>query len=144
MADTNDMNLNVVWNTLMFFAHPDSYVLGERTGGVLQGCPRKPPPSPDEMASFAKFALGALREYVGGSAEQWMLDGKPAPTARLPEDWKLVPIQPTSAMLEAAYKAFQLAAPSLAGFMAKERAYRALLDHAPEPPKDGVKEVPRG
>jgi hypothetical protein len=79
MAEKTDMHLNLVWNTLMFFAHPDSYTTGERTGGVLQGCPRKPPPTPEVMAGYARRALAAVREHMGAPVEEWMLDGEPLP-----------------------------------------------------------------
>lgn len=45
--------------------------------------------------------------------------------------WKLVPITPTLAMLDAAYQKFHAAQHSLIGFNARELAYKALLDAAP-------------
>lgn len=83
MSNEPDMHLNYVWNTLMFFAHPDSYTQGERTGGVLQGCPRAEPPSPDTMAGYARNALAELRRHIGIDPDAWMLDGSHAPQQRL-------------------------------------------------------------
>lgn len=58
--------------------------------------------------------------------------GTPAPLAdEAFVGWKLVPIQPTMAMLDAADFTFQRAKISLAGFNARELAYKALLDAAP-------------
>ena len=74
-----DGNLRRVWNTLMFFASESSYTLGERTGGVLQGCPRKPPPTPDELAGYAQNALAALCRYLGREPDEWMLAASPSP-----------------------------------------------------------------
>jgi hypothetical protein len=47
-----------VWNTLDIYANPTNY-RGERTGGILAGCPRAPDPTPDEMS---RRAYGTLKE----------------------------------------------------------------------------------
>lgn len=65
-------HLRLVWNTLMFFAHPDSYTMGERTGGVLAGCPRNPPPTRHEMSGYARRAAAALQRYIGREPEAWL------------------------------------------------------------------------
>lgn len=81
MADTEytrDLNLQLVWNTLMFFACESSYTTGERTGGVLQGCPRNPPPRPDELAGYGREALAALCRFLGREPEDWMLSALPS------------------------------------------------------------------
>lgn len=85
VTDARNGHLNIVWNTLMFFASESSYTTGERIGGVLQGCPRKPPPTFEEMAGFARRALASLREYVGVEPDAWMLDGNLAP-----EGWRVI------------------------------------------------------
>lgn len=45
-----------VWNTIDLYANSENY-RGERTGGVLQGCPRKPDPTHYEMSLHAYETL---------------------------------------------------------------------------------------
>lgn len=78
---SDDGNLLLLWNTLQFFACESSYTVGERTGGVLQGCPRRPPPGPDELAMYGRNGLAALCRYLGREPEEWMLSGAAAPQA---------------------------------------------------------------
>jgi hypothetical protein len=63
--------MNVIYNTLQYFGNETSY-RGQRTGGVLQGCPRGPAPTPAEMSVHARLALKMIdlkvlgRESAGG------------------------------------------------------------------------------
>lgn len=74
-----DAHLRVVWNTLMFFASESSYTMGERTGGVLAGCPRNPPPTYAEMACYARQAAASLVRYFGREPEEWLTVGVCSP-----------------------------------------------------------------
>ena len=49
----------VIFNTLQDYANVCSY-RGERTGGVLKGCPRGPKPTADKLVRPAQFALKRL------------------------------------------------------------------------------------
>jgi hypothetical protein len=79
--DDRNGHLRVVWNTLMFFASESSYTMGERTGGVLAGCPRNPPPTPAEMACYGRWALASLVRYLGREPDEWMIIGVCCPPA---------------------------------------------------------------
>jgi hypothetical protein len=70
--EERNAHLRLVWNTLMFFASESSYTTGERTGGVLAGCPRNPPPTYAEMACYARQAAASLVRYLGREPEEWL------------------------------------------------------------------------
>lgn len=82
-----EIELRRVWNALMWFAHSDNYTLGERTSGILEGCKRGDPPSPEMMAGYAKMALASLRRYLGIEPDDWMLDGGDLPAVDLQSLW---------------------------------------------------------
>lgn len=90
MSDRIDPNLHLLWNTLMFFSSESSYTVGERTGGVLEGCPRKPPPTHAEMAGYARRGLVALRRHLGIQPDEWMLDGGEPPALIALDDLHLL------------------------------------------------------
>jgi hypothetical protein len=77
--DQKERHLHYLWNTLKFFAHEDSYTMGERTGGVLQGCPREPPPTTAQLALYGLLGLESLCRYIGREPDEWMLGGSPPP-----------------------------------------------------------------
>jgi hypothetical protein len=135
MADaeyTRDQNLQLVWNTLMFFACESSYTMGERTGGVLQGCPRKPPPSPDELAGYAQIALAALCRFVGREPEDWMLAALPSASIGEQREQLLVPMKPTTEMVEAGAMRIAMNAQYVCTAESKaEAVWRAMLATSP-------------
>jgi hypothetical protein len=144
MADTEytrDQNLQLVWNTLMFFACESSYTMGERTGGVLQGCPRKPPPSPDELAGYAQIALAALCRFVGREPEDWMLAA--LPSASLGE--QLAPVL-THDEIDAFYEAWEFSEedPGRLEFhsLVRETEYRVLARVAASPASKSAGDPP--
>src|SRR5690242_11470563 len=49
-----------LWRVLDYYANPYSYI-GERTGGILQGCPRGPNPTSQEMTHEAEIAKRRLK-----------------------------------------------------------------------------------
>ncbi|WP_298929115.1 hypothetical protein [uncultured Ramlibacter sp.] len=80
LVDTGSSELSLLWNTLRFFASETSYQ-GERTGGVLQGCPRGAPPSDAELALYGRRGWEALHRVLGREPEDWLLGGATAPLA---------------------------------------------------------------
>jgi hypothetical protein len=61
--------LHVIYNTLMYYANAMNY-RGQRTGGVLQGCPRAPDPTPDQMAVHARIVLRMINHELQGHRVQ--------------------------------------------------------------------------
>jgi len=72
-------DLILLWRTLEFFARESSYTTGERTGGVLQGCPRNPPPGPADLAGYGRQGLAALCRFLGRDPHPWMTNQAAAP-----------------------------------------------------------------
>lgn len=114
---TNTELLRRIYNTLDFYANETSYV-GERTGGVLAGCPRKPDPKPHELVEHARRTLEYVKQLYA------VLSTPPAPS--VPEGWKLVPVVPTQAMKDAGKNA--------CWDNRYVSAYVAMLSAAPSPP----------
>jgi Tfp pilus assembly protein FimV len=69
--------LHRIWNTLSYYASTTIYD-GERTGGVLAGCPRTAPPTRDEITEPAKWAMHDLQKAIGVEPEQWLKDAQAA------------------------------------------------------------------
>jgi hypothetical protein len=59
-----DELMRMVWNVIDYYANSHTY-RGERTGGVLQGCPRKPNPTPEELTHEARVVLRHLHLWRG-------------------------------------------------------------------------------
>lgn len=57
--------MDTVYETLKFYANQCSYE-GERTGGVLAGCPRGPTPTPQQLIPWAQRALAMIDSVVLG------------------------------------------------------------------------------
>jgi hypothetical protein len=74
------------------------------------------------------FTADQMREY----ARSAVLADRPSRGA--PAGWKLVPVEPTTAMLAAAIAAYTWHAAGLNRINADRKAYAALLQHAPAPP----------
>lgn len=55
--------MDVIYNTLKFYGNQCSYE-GERTGGVVAGCPRAPAPMPHELIRWANYALVRIDREV--------------------------------------------------------------------------------
>jgi len=53
----------LIFNALSFFANVTSYQ-GDRVGGVLQGCPRGPKPTPIELAGEARRVLNKVQDEL--------------------------------------------------------------------------------
>jgi hypothetical protein len=56
-----------IYETLKFYANECSYQ-GERTGGVLAGCPRAPAPTPEDLTLYARLSLAKIDRHVLGRA----------------------------------------------------------------------------
>lgn len=61
--------MDEIYETLKFYANLCNYQ-GERTGGVLAGCPRGPTPTPDDLIAHAQKALKMIDRSVLGRAEK--------------------------------------------------------------------------
>lgn len=61
--------MDSIYETLKFYANLCSYQ-GERTGGVLAGCPRGPTPTPDDLIVHAQTVLQMIDRNVLGRAGQ--------------------------------------------------------------------------
>lgn len=55
--------MDQIYETLKWYANLCSYQ-GERTGGVLKGCPRGPAPTPDKLVRYAQQALDRINKEV--------------------------------------------------------------------------------
>jgi hypothetical protein len=67
-----------LYNVLKHYANETSY-RGERTGGVVAGCPRGPAPTPDQLVWSARWMLRALEHDVL-KRDAWDWIGKYEPT----------------------------------------------------------------
>lgn len=56
--------LDFIDRTLAYYGNLTTYQ-GERTGGVLAGCPRGPDPTPDQLVIAAHEARDRLRTAIG-------------------------------------------------------------------------------
>lgn len=57
--------MDTIYETLKFYANLCSYE-GERTGGVLAGCPRGPAPTPQQLIPWAQRAMAMIDSIVLG------------------------------------------------------------------------------
>jgi hypothetical protein len=55
--------MNIIYRTLRYYANEASY-RGERTGGILQGCPRAPDPTPRELIQWANYAVKRIDREI--------------------------------------------------------------------------------
>lgn len=55
--------MDTIYKTLQWYSNRCSYI-GERTGGVVAGCPRGPAPTPDELVRYAQQALDRINVEV--------------------------------------------------------------------------------
>lgn len=55
--------MDTIYRTLQWYANRTSYQ-GERTGGVLQGCPRGPAPTSDKLVRYAEQAIERIDKEV--------------------------------------------------------------------------------
>jgi hypothetical protein len=67
--------MDAIYETLKFYANLCSYD-GERTGGVLAGCPRGPKPTPEQLIAHAQEALRLIDRDVLGRTSQPPGDGR--------------------------------------------------------------------
>lgn len=56
--------MRILWNTCDYYANQFNYE-PERIGGVLQGCPRGPQPTIEEITAYARMAMNALHHWRG-------------------------------------------------------------------------------
>lgn len=56
---------NLAMRTLEALSVPSAYE-GERTGGVLRGCPREPAPTPEELAVKVKLVVDRINRLNDG------------------------------------------------------------------------------
>lgn len=80
--------INKIYNVLSFYANERSYE-GERTGGVLKGCPRGPAPTPKQLVWSARWTLREIeREVLKRDAWDWIEKYEPVgphcPTCKCP------------------------------------------------------------
>ncbi len=69
-----EQTMHAIYNVLQNYANLDTYH-GERTGGILQGCPRAPDPTPDELTIAPRQVLAMLEKEIRPCL-------KPCPTDR--------------------------------------------------------------
>lgn len=70
---------NLAIRTLEALSMPSTYK-GERTGGVLAGCPRTRPPTPEELAARVLIVLNRIRELANQPVDdgEWPPRGTPS------------------------------------------------------------------
>lgn len=72
--------MDEIYETLKFYANRCSYQ-GERTGGVLAGCPRGPEPTTEQLIVHAQNTLLKIdREVLGRAAQETEVAGVTAIT----------------------------------------------------------------
>jgi len=57
--------MDLIYETLKWYGNECSYQ-GERTGGVLKGCPRGSAPTPERLTLYARQALKRIDKEVLG------------------------------------------------------------------------------
>ena len=65
----SEETMTIIYNTLRSYGNMHTYQ-GERTGGVLAGCPRGPKPSAKELIVYANIALRRLEKELDETGQR--------------------------------------------------------------------------